>query len=810
MSNIDNSADDYLRRSRIPYLVLDETGIPIEWNAYAEALLSISGESPTGKGKLPSIRKLILERTHPGDTEKFDAFMAGEQDFFAYDFTRKNETEDASWYRMNVYRQEKNRFFALIDDITPQIIKETHLIEAKENAEKASLNRSQFLANISHEIRTPIQTIIGMGELLADTELDEEQTEYARQVQFSADVLLTLINDILDISKVEVGKLKIESIDFDPVDVIERTVDLVSMEAYKKGLEVNIDISSDIPAAIVGDPHRLQQVILNLVKNAVKFTESGEILLRAFPGTGDPERSSISRLDQILYVEVTDTGIGLEEAVMKKLFTDFFQADRSTTRKYGGTGLGLSISRNIVSLMGGKIGVSANDPRGSRFWFEIPLIPAETQPTPRKLLLSSQTRFLLVDDNPRTLDILTGMLAAHGYYQVSRADSGKQALSLMHLSNHAGAPFNILFIDMVMPDMDGWRLAAEINKDPEINHAQLYLMVPEGSFGAEAKMKLLDWFNGYLYKPIKRRLLYDLLRDHSQASLDLEVLEELEPVEDDVPIPEPYPNTAEPPDLASSVIIQPQKSKPESETVAKYQEDIAAGLTILVAEDHPVNRRLLVIFLEKAGATVIQAVDGQEAIEAMQVNDIDLIFMDIQMPRKNGYEAAAWIRKKGIKTPIIACTASAQENEREKCLACGMNEILPKPFKRIDVSKLLTRFAPKKDKKQEDPLVFNSTQFFDIMMGDTDAMASLAREYTAQTDEHLKILEIDLAENNISAIRATAHLIKGSSLSITANRVAEIAEEIELNPEGDIQIQVFRIHDAFISLKKRFTQEGYI
>lgn len=796
------TANDYLKSSRIPYLVLDENGVPIEWNAYAEALLSISGKTAEETGILPSIRELVLQESSPGEIKRFDDFISGTENFFSHDFTRLNEIGKTSWYRMNIHRQDGNRYFVLIDDITPQIIKETHLIKAKENAEKASLNRSQFLANISHEIRTPIQTIIGMAELLGETRLDEEQTEYARQVRFSADVLLTLINDILDISKVEAGKLKIESIDFDPVDVIERTVDLVSMEAHKKGLEINIDISSDIPAAIVGDPNRLQQVILNLVKNAVKFTERGEILVRAFPGTGDPELSITKQQDQILYVEVTDTGIGIDDSVRKKLFTEFFQADTTTTRKYGGTGLGLSISRNIVSLMNGKIGVTPNEPCGSRFWFEIPLITAAKQPTPRKLPLSSQTRFLVVDDNPTTLDIVIGMLAAQGFYQVSRADSGEIALSLMHSSYQAQAPFDIVFIDMVMPDMDGWRLAAEITKDRTINQAQLYLMVPEGSLGAEAKMKLLDWFNGYLYKPIKRRYLYDLLREHSQASIDLEVVEELESVEEE----------------SRKTAVRQKLIQPKSAPAATVNpERIAEGLTILVAEDHPVNRRLLVIFLEKAGAQVIAAVDGQEAVELIQNNDPDLIFMDIQMPRKNGYESAAWIREHGYTVPIIACTASAQEDEREKCLACGMNEILPKPYKRTDVINLISLFSSHAvltdngGESAENPdECFNPAVFFDLLQGDTDAMKSLAREYMVQTEEHLKILDRIATENDLEALRATAHLIKGSSRSITANCVGSIAEKIETGKIANPASDIARLKRAVQALKERFIKEGYL
>jgi CheY-like chemotaxis protein/HPt (histidine-containing phosphotransfer) domain-containing protein len=678
---------------------------------------------------------------------------------------------------------------ALFDDITAFKQKEQVLVAAKENAEKASISRSQFLANISHEIRTPIQTIIGMMELIDETKLDEEQTEYVRQVKFSTDVMLTLINDVLDFSKVEAGQLKIEHIEHDLSNVIERTVDLVSMEAHKKGLEICIDISPNLPVMVITDPSRLQQIILNLVKNAVKFTAKGYILVSAKPVH-----------DNILF-EVNDTGIGIQPDVQKKLFTQFFQADTSTTRKYGGTGLGLAISRNIVELMSGTIGVHSNASGGSCFWFTVPLIKAPTQPPAEPRVLKATTRFLVVDDNELTLSLIYNMLASLGYTDITGATSGKAALNALHTARRVTEPFDIVLIDMIMPEMDGWRLAAEINKNHDINQAQLYLMVPEGGFGADAKMKLLEWFNGYLYKPIKRRKLAELLREHHQPTIDLEIVEELESVDDS-----------------------------ETETAIPEPELLPAkGLTVLAAEDHPVNRKLMKIFLEKAGATVVTAEDGQEAIEIMAKNPVafDLVFMDIQMPRLNGYEAAVWMREHGYLKSIIACTASAQENEIDQCLLFGMTDILPKPYRKDDIVSILLKHTGRTKtgtapadmnsnnafSEADSAPVFVSQEFFDIMMGDVDAAKLLMKEFLAQTKDHLSLLGEDIANGDREAVSRAAHLIKGSASNVTAARLAKASLAVERGavnmPDEVLKSAYARMEKELARLEKQLVQEGY-
>lgn len=757
MHGLFTNASEYLRESPIPALVLNNKGMVLERNAAALELFPFLGETTQDN----YISSCVLQNNTEEATVQFEYLLTQSDPFFVFDFTLTQADNQEHWYKLLMQRLKNGDYFALIDDISLHKQKESHLKQAKEDAEKASVTRSQFLANISHEIRTPIQTIIGMMELLSDTHLDEEQTEYVRQVTFSADVMLTLINDILDISKVEAGQLKIEKIKYNLTDTVERSVDLVSMEAHKKGLEIGIYLDPKLPTIIIGDPNRLQQIILNLVKNAVKFTEKGQILLKATIHTSVSENPISENLTEFIHFEIIDTGIGISAEAQKKLFTQFFQADSSTNRKFGGTGLGLAISRNIVTLMKGSIGSRKNPNGGSIFWFQIPLIRSDEPEPKRTKPQNPHTRFLLVDDNKQTLAILTRMLFSIGYKEITTAQSGDEALDNLRAAQRSRKPFEIVFIDMVMPEMDGWRLAAEINQNRQVNPAQLYLMVPEGSFGAEAKMKLLEWFNGYLYKPIKRHMLEDLLQEHWQSSLDLEIVEELEPVDEDIHEPK------------------------------KIETHRGKGLTVLVVEDHPVNRKLLSIFLEKEGAAVIPAEDGLEATELIQKHKIDLVFMDIQMPKMNGYEASRWMREHGYTIPIIACTASAQPNEKEQCISMGMTDILPKPYRRTDVMEILSYFSQTKENElmdtnkatNEEPAVFDRDLFFDIMGGDMETGRVLLREYIAQTESHLKILlqEITtpLSPETKEVIHQTGHLIKGSSLNITAKKLANVAFQVE-------------------------------
>lgn len=771
MKDNDTRIGKYLESSGIPVFVFTPPGEIVYWNHSAVQLFP---EMAPDSGGPRDIRTVILRHVSPETRIRLKYLFESKTPHFEIEFPG-GDRADRHWFRMSVSLQSDGNRLAIVRDVTAQKIKERHLMLAKETAEKASLSRSQFLANISHEIRTPIQTIIGMMELLADTKLDEEQTEYSRQVRFSADVMLTLINDILDFSKVEAGQLKIEAIDFDLSDVVERTVDLISMEAHKKGIEICVGVDPSLPDRVQGDPGRIQQILLNLVKNAVKFTAQGQILVTAEPRARETLSMS-HQTGEVIHFEVTDSGIGIPDEVKNRLFTQFVQADSSTTRKYGGTGLGLAISKNLVSLMEGEIGVRDNPAGGSVFWFNLPLVPSKEQNPREALQLDPATRFLIVDDNPFTLEFLTRMLGSLGYRDVARESSGSKALARLSTASREGKPFDIVLIDMIMPEMDGWRLAAEINGNREINQAQLYLMVPEGTFGADAKMKLLDWFNGYLYKPVKQRRLVELLREHWQASIDLEVVEEAEEMEE-------------------------VEEAPPAEIEAVPPPVNLTGLRVLVAEDHPVNSKLLKIFLEKAGATVHLAEDGQYATEIMEKEAVDLVFMDIQMPRMNGYEAAAWMRKRNYPQPIIACTASAQENERERCVSYGMNDILPKPYKREDVYRAVRRHVPapegdpkpvkaETEKNDQNPETFNAREYLEIMGGDAEIASSLVDGFIEQTTRHLKALRESLAKGSFEEGRRTAHLIKGSALNITANRFAQTAKDIECAPP-DLEAQGF-------------------
>lgn len=776
--------------------MLDSGGVPAEWNDAAVRLfpeLGRNGKPRGGKTILEHIAGLLRPEDRPSLRKDFPAT----DESFVADFPLLAGDGEAIWLRLIAQRQENEGFFCIIENITTAKKREIKLTEAKEQAEKDNVSRGQFLANMSHEIRTPIQTIIGMMELMTETKLDEEQTEYARQVRFSADVMLTLINDILDISKIEAGKMRIEEIEYDLTDVIELTVDLVSMEAHKKGLEVGIDISPELPGTVIGDPIRFRQILLNLVKNSVKFTERGHIIVRAEPVVpGDKDR---------LHVEVIDTGIGVRQEIQDKLFNQFVQADSSTTRKYGGTGLGLAISKSIVTLMRGKIGIRSNRPNGAIFWFDIPLVAAPEQPANEIRTPQPLTRFLIVDDNAVASDILARMIAAKGYSDITRAESGMDALERLRTATRDGSPFDIVFIDMVMPEMDGWRLAAEINRNREINQAKLYMMVPEGSFGADAKMKLLEWFNGYLYKPVKRRLLYELLDGQLQETIDLEVVDELESPE-----------------------IETRQDVKPVEAVSTGADQPEKGLTILVAEDHPVNRKLLKIFLERNGARVVTAEDGQEATECVEREKIDLVFMDVQMPRMNGYEATRWIRSHGYTVPVIACTASAGENDHDQCLSYGMTDVLPKPYKRQEVSDIIRKHLGNIRKEREKresaetertaevatPGVFDGEAFRDLLMGDIDGAQTLAGEFLEQTTAHVALLGEDIDSGNATAIREGAHLIKGSALNMTANELAGIALKMETTAEtagrAELAADLERLKEAFARLREELKKEGLV
>lgn len=604
-----------------------------------------------------------------------------------------------------------------------------------------------FLANTIHEVRTPIQTIIGTLELFEQTKLDTEQTEYIRQIQFAADVLLSLANNILDFSKIQSGKIEIEKIPMDVIGITEQTLDLICIEAHNRGLEIVTDLDYTIPPFIKGDPVRIQQILLNFIKNAVKFTSKGYIRLRL----------SQQNNGTVLLFEVEDSGIGIPEEKQRHLFNDFYQVHVSTTRKYGGTGLGLSICKSLVVLMGGDVGMRSNPMGGSIFWFTVPLEKlsaeemqkalSEIRPRTSDPLIPESTSVLLVDDSKLALRSLCAKLRALNVKHIDTVSSGEQALRQMRKTAAVGNPYSLVFIDMLMPGMDGWYLATEINSDTSINNSKLCLMVPEGQMGGEAKMKMLDWFNGYLYKPIKLHMLREMLLTHFSTPLDLEVVE-------------------------SSV---------------SQNEFSVAGLTILAVEDHPVNRKLIQTFLKQFGADVLTANDGQEAVDCIKENPhIDLVFMDILMPQKSGLQATIEVRQIGYQGVIIACTANTDSSDFKLYLSNGMNDILTKPFKRKNIEDVLRKWEPfvhriKTDMPVSCPAltvgggvqflddVWAVNSFMESIKNDKKTASDLIDRYVFQTDHLVRRIPEYLAKKEFMRLEGIGETIRDSSAVLRAD-----------------------------------------
>ena len=624
-------------------------------------------------------------------------------------------------------------------------------------------NGSRFFASTLHEIRTPIQTIISTTELLQDTSMNKEQREYVRQIEFSANVLLQLANDVLDYTKITSDEFKPENIPFDLIELSEKVADLICIEAFNKGLEIITTIDYSIPKMVMGDPTRVQQILLNLVKNAVKFTQSGFVQL------------SIRRINGDIYFEVMDSGIGVPVEKQQLIFNRFYQVDASTTRRFGGTGLGLSICQNLVRIMGGEIGMRTNPTGGSIFWFTLPLKNANLDNgKPFKLEVPESTRVLIVDDNPLGLNSLTDKLLGMGVHSVETADCGPTALKKIKAAKLSGHPFTIAFIDMIMPVWSGWRLAAEINNDADINNLRLYLMIPEGQLGGDAKMKLLNWFNGYLYKPIKRNSLLNTLVESFTQSMDL-----------------PHAENEMP-----NFISGDADDKDEHKKSTKVFDDsnVAKGKNILVAEDHPVNQKIIETFLKHYGATVYLAENGQEAVEQIKKHpQTDMIFMDMLMPVKSGLDATVELRHMGYKGIIIACTANNDKDDFIEYRRQGINDILVKPFKRITIKQTLEKWSEVLSISNAKSIIsltdINNTtnqlwdvaDFMDTVGEDKILAKSIMQKYMSATEDLLVQIKEELSkeEKDFTVIEKIAHTLKGSSGSVSSGKLKSSATAMD-------------------------------
>ncbi len=599
-----------------------------------------------------------------------------------------------------------------------------------------------------------------------DTSLDPEQREYAETVSRSGETLLVVINDILDFSKIEAGEVRLEKLSFDLCSTVEDVTHLLAERAQSKGLELISFVESDVPPVVKGDPFRVRQVLTNLLGNAIKFTEEGEVVLRT-------SLAEENNGESLVRFEVSDTGIGMTEDQQSRLFRSFSQADTSTTRKYGGTGLGLAISKQLVELMGGEIGVHSEPGQGSVFSFTVPLEkqPEEAPAAPSRLANLRSLHALIVDDNDTNRRLLRKQTSSWGIRNES-VESGPRALETLRSAAQGGDPYDLAILDMQMPGMDGLQLARRIKADPTVSSIRLVLLTSMGqrADGEEARQSGIE---AYLTKPVKQFELYNCL----------------------------------------ATVMGTKTTALEEQPVTRHSSHESRSASeghVLLAEDNPVNQKVAMLMLEKLGYKVDVAFNGLEALEASSRVPYDAILMDVQMPTMDGYQATKEIRHRENEcgserhVPIIATTANAMKGDREKAIETGMDDYVSKPAKSEKLDEVLRRWIKRETpgpslpvsdntsaKKEEsvDPVDFRVIEGLRELQneGEPDLLTELVEMFLSDVSSRLASLREAVETEDAQAVEQIAHALKGSCGNMGASRMAELCAELQdVGASGDL------------------------
>ncbi len=749
-----------------------------DWNSQAERMFGFTAAEAVGRLMSQTIIPEAFREPHEAGLRRYQATGISKiiNNRIEIKALRRDGEEIPVELAVTAIRNgNETTFCAFVRDITDRLQAAENLKRAKEAAEQASSAKSEFLANMSHEIRTPMNGILGMTELLLDTELNAEQQESLDLVKSSAESLLRVINDILDYSKIEAGKLDLDPVDFQLREALEDTLKTLALRAHRKGLELTCEIGDDVPIRVVGDPGRLRQVLVNLVGNAIKFTAKGEVVVRAQLQNQSPD-------GYLLHFEVADTGIGIAPEKQQLIFDPFAQADGSTTRRFGGTGLGLTISSQLVSLMGGEIGLASQPGQGSTFHFDAHFGRAKSAgSTSASLSLAKLQglRVLVVDDNATNRRVITGILRLWTARPVG-VDSGPAAVAELRRAAAAGEPYPLLLTDAMMPEMDGFMLVEELHKEPGLAPRTIMMLSSADRQTDAARCRRLG-MAAYLVKPVTA----DELQIAILAALSDAMRDKRTAVGATARLERTRPETTRPETGAASA--QPSKE-----------------LRILLAEDNLVNQRVALHILRKANHSVHAVVNGREAVEALEREPFDLVLMDVQMPEMDGFEAtdAIRIREKisGKHMPIVAMTAHAMAGDRDRCLAAGMDDYISKPVHGPDLLRLLQKFAPPSAPvvapvsapratvaPRGDKPVFDRETALDRVNGEAELLDEVIELFLTDAPNRLAEVRTALEQGDPKRLQMAAHSLKGAAGYVGADRTSAQALKLEeLGRRGEL------------------------